>query len=311
MKPIPTTCALLLVACVFQAGATSHIATAVPPKSQNQRNIRYRIHLTDGTFVDADRYLDGTKYFWLTNPDHGETRLPKSSVKKIEEIAAEKAVFTKKPEKLEPLNALPGIASVASIIDGDTVKLDTGDVVRLIGIDTPETKHPKKAVQRFGREATAFTQKHLEGERIRLTYDQANAATQHRDRYGRILAYAVRDRDGLDFNAEIIKQGFANAYAKYPLERNDEFLEYQREARENELGLWSNETTTRGPPTARTAYRTQARKSPSYSRPQGEAAENGSYQGEVSSYTGRPKTTYVRGYYRKDGTYVRSHYRSR
>lgn len=39
-------------------------------------------------------------------------------------------------------------------------------------------------------------------------------------------------------------------------------------------------------------------------------AENASYYGEVSDYTGRPKTVYVRGYFRKDGTYIRSHYRS-
>ena len=38
--------------------------------------------------------------------------------------------------------------------------------------------------------------------------------------------------------------------------------------------------------------------------------ENGSYYGEISTKTGRPKTTYVNGYYRKDGTYVRGHYRS-
>lgn len=40
-------------------------------------------------------------------------------------------------------------------------------------------------------------------------------------------------------------------------------------------------------------------------------AKNGSYYGEISKPTGRPKTIYVRGYYKKDGTYVRSHYRSR
>ena len=40
-------------------------------------------------------------------------------------------------------------------------------------------------------------------------------------------------------------------------------------------------------------------------------AENGSYYGETSTLTGRPKTVHVRGYYRKDGTYVRGHYRSR
>jgi len=40
-------------------------------------------------------------------------------------------------------------------------------------------------------------------------------------------------------------------------------------------------------------------------------AENGSYYGEISTQTGRPKTVHVRGYFRKDGTYVRGHYRSR
>ena len=46
-------------------------------------------------------------------------------------------------------------------------------------------------------------------------------------------------------------------------------------------------------------------------RSPGQVAENGSYYGEISRNTGRPKTTRVRGYYRKDGTYVRGHYRSR
>jgi len=54
-------------------------------------------------------------------------------------------------------------------------------------------------------------------------------------------------------------------------------------------------------------YRVQHRQ-PSYSIPR--VSENGSYYGQISENTGRPKTVYVRGYYRKDGTYVRSHYRS-
>lgn len=50
--------------------------------------------------------------------------------------------------------------------------------------------------------------------------------------------------------------------------------------------------------------------SPTYIGTDPYVAENGSYHGEVSQYTGRPKTVYIRGYYRKDGAYVRSHYRS-
>ena len=56
----------------------------------------------------------------------------------------------------------------------------TGEQVRLIGVDTPETKHPRKPVQYFGKEATAFTQRTVTGKRVRLEYDQ-----QRHDKYGR------------------------------------------------------------------------------------------------------------------------------
>ena len=47
---------------------------------------------------------------------------------------------------------------------------------------------------------------------------------------------------------------------------------------------------------------------PTYREPR--IAENGTYYGQISEAIGRPKTVYIRGYYHKDGTYVRSHYRS-
>ena len=62
--------------------------------------------------------------------------------------------------------------------------LDGGERVRLIGVDTPETKHPAKPVQYFGKEASAFTRLMVEGKRVRLEYDQANAHLHHKDRYG-------------------------------------------------------------------------------------------------------------------------------
>jgi endonuclease YncB( thermonuclease family) len=68
------------------------------------------------------------------------------------------------------------LVTVQRVIDGDTLQLDTGATVRLIGVDTPETKDPRKPVQYFGKEATAFTQRLVEGKRVRLAYDQ-----QHQD----------------------------------------------------------------------------------------------------------------------------------
>jgi micrococcal nuclease len=92
----------------------------------------------------------------------------------------------------------------AQVTDGDTIRI--GDErIRLIGVDTPETKDRRKPVQYFGKEATAFTQRVVEGKHVRLEYDQ-----QRHDKYGRILAYVYLD-DGTFVNAEIIKQGCAFA----------------------------------------------------------------------------------------------------
>jgi micrococcal nuclease len=121
---------------------------------------------------------------------------------------------------------------VKHVVDGDTLLLTNGERVRLIGVDTPETKHPQKPVEHFGEEAYRFTQRMVEGKKVRLEYDQTR-----RDRYGRILAY-VYLMDGTFLNAEIIKQGYGFAYTKYPFKYLNEFRKYEREARENGNGLW-------------------------------------------------------------------------
>ena len=64
------------------------------------------------------------------------------------------------------------IASVKKVVDGDTLLLTNGEYVRLIGVDTPETKHPQKAVEYFEKEAFQFTKGMVEGKEVRLEYDQ-------------------------------------------------------------------------------------------------------------------------------------------
>lgn len=118
------------------------------------------------------------------------------------------------------------------VIDGDTIILDGTEKVRLIGIDTPETKHPKKPVEYFGKEATAFTKRMVEGKKVRLEYDQ-----QRIDKYGRTLAYIYLE-DGTFLNAEIIKQGYGFAYTKFPFKYLTEFREHEKMAREQNKGLW-------------------------------------------------------------------------
>ena len=121
---------------------------------------------------------------------------------------------------------------VKRVVDGDTILLTNGERVRLIGVDTPETKHPQKPVQRFGKEAYLFTKRMVEGKEVRLEYDW-----QRRDKYNRLLAY-VYLLDGTFLNAEIIKQGYGFAYTRFPFKYLEEFRGYEREARENKRGLW-------------------------------------------------------------------------
>jgi endonuclease YncB( thermonuclease family) len=125
---------------------------------------------------------------------------------------------------------------VEHVIDGDTIELDGGEKVRLIGVDTPETVHPEKPVERFGKEASNFTHGLVAGKKVRLEYDW-----QRTDKYGRTLAYAYLE-DGMFVNAEIVKQGFGFAYVKYPFKYIEEFRGYEREARAAGRGLWQGET---------------------------------------------------------------------
>lgn len=132
-----------------------------------------------------------------------------------------------------------GTYRVISVVDGDTIVVDVAsknERVRLIGVDTPEIRDPRKPVQCFGRAASSFTKQLIGDEPVRLEVDPENA---NHDRYNRLLRY-VYLADNTLVNAKIIEEGYGFAYTRFPFTKKDEFKALENQARKDARGLWSN-----------------------------------------------------------------------
>ncbi|HEY3019038.1 MAG TPA: thermonuclease family protein [Solirubrobacteraceae bacterium] len=133
--------------------------------------------------------------------------------------------------------ALRGPAVVTRVVDGDTVHVSVAgrdETVRYIGIDTPESVKPGVAVQCFAKAASAANERLVSGQPVRLALD-----AEPRDRYGRLLAYVYRARDGTFVNAELVREGYARTLTIPPNVRYAaRFASLARRAREGQRGLW-------------------------------------------------------------------------
>lgn len=149
-------------------------------------------------------------------------------------------------------------ARIERVVDGDTAIIsfifDDGskylkERVRFIGVNTPETVHPNKPVEYYGKEASNFTKKELSDKTVWLQTD-----VEVKDRYGRMLAYVwlkEPTKDELDneeaireymFNAKLLLDGYAQLMTVQPNSRySNLFVHFQREARQESRGLWSEE----------------------------------------------------------------------
>ena len=133
---------------------------------------------------------------------------------------------------------LPSEAGVRRVIDGDTVELTDGRLVRYIGIDAPEVRRREGGrwvvdPQPFGREAAEFNRQLVEGRRVRLEYD-----VQTHDRFNRLLAYVYVGESLV--NAELERAGFAQPLTIPPDVRYAErFRLLAHAARQARRGLWS------------------------------------------------------------------------
>lgn len=148
---------------------------------------------------------------------------------------------------------------VLSVIDGDTVNITyegKKTSVRLIGVDTPETVHPSKPIEPYGKEAAAFLKNLLKEESVYLRFDREKT-----DKYDRLLAYLYRAPDGLFVNLEIVRQGYGRAYTEYPFKHMALFQHYGTRAEKIGKGLYGVEAKVEAPSDPQnetvTVYRTR------------------------------------------------------
>jgi micrococcal nuclease len=133
-------------------------------------------------------------------------------------------------------------ATVVEVVDGDTIKVSVAgrtETIRIIGIDTPEVVDPREPVQCFGREASAKAKELLSGQQVRLVADPTQG---ERDKYNRLLRY-VDLADGTDYGLWMIANGYAHEYTyNIPYQRQAQYKQAYREAREKSLGFWAPDT---------------------------------------------------------------------
>lgn len=133
--------------------------------------------------------------------------------------------------------------TVINVVDGDTVDIDIPDAnkprtrIRLWGIDTPETKHPRTGTAYFGPQAADFAASIALGKRVTIFLDEKRT----RGKYGRLLAY-IQLPDRRFLNEVLISEGFAYADLRFKHDFFYKYTQLEAAARSTKKGLWKNVT---------------------------------------------------------------------
>lgn len=189
-------------------------------------------------FTDTGRDLLGN---WLQQSDTSRTE----NAQQQNEPQAEDASGTptqesdSTPPASQPAEDGRIGATVERTVDGDTFIAQLADGsrerVRMLLIDTPETKKEGTPVQPFGPEASEYSKKLLTGREVELEFDE-----EQRDQYDRMLAYVYLD--GESVNEKLLEQGLARVVVYKPNDKYvKEFRELQAEAKSKKVGVWSIE----------------------------------------------------------------------
>jgi micrococcal nuclease len=178
------------------------------------------------------------------------TNLPTERVVKVDPTRTNAPSTTVKSTTVRPATAASGIkmpgnlpkARVVKVVDGDTldVTLDgKTQRVRLIGMNTPESVDPRRPVQCFGIEASTRLKDLLQRQTVSLESDPSQDS---QDQFGRLLRY-VWLPDGRNANLLMLSEGYANEYTfNLPYKYQSQFKAAARQAKQNQLGLWSPRT---------------------------------------------------------------------
>ena len=128
--------------------------------------------------------------------------------------------------------ARDAFAFVSRAIDGDTIELTSGERVRYLGMNTPETVKPDFPVECFGPEAHERNAALVEGKQVRLVRDVSDV-----DKYGRLLRFVYVDKKFI--NLDLVGEGFARVETIAPNTGHlKEFVGAEESARANRRGLW-------------------------------------------------------------------------
>lgn len=161
----------------------------------------------------------------------GSATMPMVEEEEGEQETKNVSIDTKAVQEIQKKD--DGTVFVTRVVDGDTIEIENGEKVRYIGVNTPESVDPRRKVQCFGREASAYNKKLVEGKRVRLELD-----VEDRDKYGRLLRY-VWIGDTM-INEQLVADGYAQVMTIPPnVKYVERFRIAQTKAREAKQGLWS------------------------------------------------------------------------
>lgn len=128
---------------------------------------------------------------------------------------------------------------VLKVIDGDTFTIIHNgkyEKVRLLNVDTPESKHPdhQKNIL-MGKKAAEYTRDQLENKIVSLEFDDSE-----REKYGRLLCYVFVQNE--NFNIKLVQQGFSPYYTKYGINTkyHAAFVAAEKSAKKHRLNIWKD-----------------------------------------------------------------------